>query len=108
ALVVILVLVGNLMMRGRMQPRRLELESLNERFEGYADAMQEVVGSDPKAIKKAQKARAKEDKQRRKTGSTQDRVFVLEFEGDIRGSALDQLRDEITAVLTVAQPSDEV
>ncbi len=108
ALVVILVVIGNLMLRARLQPRRLELESLNERFEGYADAMQEVVGANPKELKKIQKARAKERKQKRKAGATGPRVFVLEFEGDLRGNAVDQLRDEITAVLTVAKAGDEV
>jgi serine protease SohB len=35
-------------------------------------------------------------------------VFVLNFHGDIRASALASLREEVTAVLTVAQPEDEV
>ena len=32
------------------------------------------------------------------------RVFVLRFQGDIRASAVDNLREEITAVLTQAEP----
>ncbi|WP_018935638.1 protease SohB [Thioalkalivibrio sp. ALJ24] len=32
------------------------------------------------------------------------RVFVLRFEGDIRASAVDSLREEVTAVLTLAEP----
>lgn len=35
-------------------------------------------------------------------------VFVLDFKGDIMASRVDQLRDEITAVLGVAQNGDEV
>jgi len=35
-------------------------------------------------------------------------VFVLDFKGDIMASRVEQLRDEITAVLGVAQPGDEV
>src|SRR5690606_5968528 len=36
------------------------------------------------------------------------RVFVLKFEGDIRAEGVTEFRDEVTAVLTVARPGDEV
>lgn len=34
--------------------------------------------------------------------------YVLDFDGDIRASAVEELRQEITAVLSVAQPQDEI
>ncbi|SHG06229.1 serine protease SohB [Microbulbifer donghaiensis] len=36
------------------------------------------------------------------------RIFVMHFDGDIKASALSQLREEVTAVLQVAEPGDEV
>src|SRR5690606_22311230 len=36
------------------------------------------------------------------------RVYVLDFDGDMEASELDGLRQEITAVLAMAEPSDEV
>ncbi|WP_193165416.1 protease SohB [Microbulbifer hainanensis] len=36
------------------------------------------------------------------------RLFVLHFDGDIKASALAHLREEVTAVLQVAEPGDEV
>lgn len=36
------------------------------------------------------------------------KVFILEFNGDIKASQTTQLRDEITTILTLAQPGDEV
>ncbi|WP_299593328.1 protease SohB [uncultured Microbulbifer sp.] len=36
------------------------------------------------------------------------RLFVVEFDGDIKASALDNLREEITAILQIAQKDDEV
>ncbi|WP_237068249.1 protease SohB [Microbulbifer guangxiensis] len=36
------------------------------------------------------------------------RLFVVHFDGDIKASALAQLREEITAILQVAEPGDEV
>ena len=35
-------------------------------------------------------------------------MFVLNFHGDIRATAVTSLREEVTAVLTAAQPEDEV
>jgi serine protease SohB len=39
---------------------------------------------------------------------TRERVFVIDFHGDIRASAVASLREEVTAILTVATPEDEV
>lgn len=36
------------------------------------------------------------------------RVYVLSFDGDMEASGLESLRQEITAVLTMAEPQDEV
>lgn len=40
--------------------------------------------------------------------SAHGRVFVVDFQGDIRASAIASLREEITAILTVATSGDEV
>ncbi|WP_330221494.1 protease SohB [Marinomonas phaeophyticola] len=52
-------------------------------------------------------------KERDKTNKSGDaiersRVFVLDFDGDIKASAVDSMREEITAVLSVATAKDEV
>lgn len=56
------------------------------------------------------KAFAKARKAQRKLAakSTLPRVWVLEFDGDTRASDVPTLKDEITAILNVAQPDDEV
>lgn len=41
-------------------------------------------------------------------GETRARVFVLDFDGDLRATAVETLRREITAVLTTATPADEI
>ena len=43
-----------------------------------------------------------------KKGSDRRRVFVLDFHGDLRAMAVTTLREEVTAVLAVAKPQDEV
>ena len=58
-----------------------------------------------KAKKKEYKQRTKEQK---KGKTARSRVFVLDFDGDIRASAVEYLREEISAVVQVARPEDEV
>ena len=36
------------------------------------------------------------------------RIYVLNFDGDVKASAVESLREEITAILTIATPDDEV
>ena len=43
-----------------------------------------------------------------KGGAQKKRVYVVNFHGDIRASAVASLREEITAILTVATENDEV
>ena len=43
-----------------------------------------------------------------KRGNGQHKVFVLDFNGDIKATAVQQLREEISALLTVAEAGDEV
>jgi serine protease SohB len=41
-------------------------------------------------------------------GRRRKRIFVLDFRGDIRASATSSLREEVSAVLAVFEPGDEV
>ena len=106
ALVVLLVVVAGLARRGRARPR-LKVENLNDRFEDLDLGLRAALEPG-----KAAKARQRESKQRRKARaaapSGRPRVFVLDFAGDPRASAVDGLRDEITAVLATAGERDEV
>lgn len=94
------------------QQDRLEVESLNERYSHLNDTVEDAI-SDARGRKAKRKARKAEEKARRKAsklGKTDaaSKLFVLDFDGDIKASATDALREEVTAVLQAAQPGDEV
>ncbi len=91
---------------------RLEIKKINDKYEQMADTIKAAILS-----KDELKKDSKSDKQQKKStaaalkkGITQkpSRVFVINFDGDIKASALASLREEITAILTVATPQDEV
>lgn len=84
---------------------KLTVEKLNERFEEIAHHMKSVTHgkAETKKDKKAAKAQKKSNK-----SDTRKRLFVLRFDGDIKASAVSNLREEVTAVLLAAKPKDEV
>jgi serine protease SohB len=94
------------------QEERLEVKRLNDKYDGMALALRAAMGP-KRAFKQAHKALKAERKARAKDAGGQGsvarkRVFVLRFQGDLRASAVAALREEVTAILTVATPNDEV
>jgi len=97
----------------------LRVRKLNEKYRKLAESLQARLRSESerkafeKSRKKADKAKAKAAKVKRKSGATEDdakpKLYVLDFDGDIKASDTDSLRRSITAVLSVAEPEkDEV
>lgn len=76
-------------------------------------AMKLLSKQEKKARKEEQKARKAEAKQQLAGEDTAEverkpRVYVLSFKGNIPADAVDSLREEITAVLSLAEPRDQV
>ncbi|MGI9333440.1 MAG: protease SohB [Gammaproteobacteria bacterium] len=99
--------------RREKREAHLKVKHLNARYRELKETLEHELLS-KKQIKAKLKARKKEDKAKAKasdradTDTTQKRVFVLNFRGDIKASAVSGLREEITAVLGLAQSTDEV
>jgi len=87
---------------------RLRIRRLNRRFFALTRAMNREIMPQA-AFKPWYKAQQAAEKTRLKDPETQrKRMYILEFKGDVRASAVSALREEITAVLTVATSADEV
>ena len=115
---VIAGIVASLGQKGKKHEKgHIEVVSLNETVTTMSDALADVVVSADtrkaalKAEKKSHKAEQKAEKRALKSGSApvvKKRVFVLNFHGDLRASAVDSFREEITTVLAQASSDDEV
>ncbi len=106
AVIVVVAVVAR--QRGRSGTERLEVHDLGARYRELRQTLESgLLGA--KERKATAKARKREAKARRKEGrSDRPRVFVLDFKGDMRASAVSSLREEVTAVLVHARPDDEV
>ncbi len=102
--VMILILVG----KAREKVKgRLILRNLNEKLDETKENL--LCETLPKQeFKKFLKEKKRALKEEKKNPLNKPRVFVLQFIGDIQASAVSALREEITALLTIATPQDEV
>ncbi len=107
--VIVLVVVGFIVASAKRGAHQdgLDVENLNKRFQNLGDAVRRAVHG-KEQYKKASKGRRKDAKKLAKKGSQRQRVFVLDFKGDIRASATASLREEVSAVLAVATKEDKV
>jgi serine protease SohB len=126
---IVLVIAGIAAVGGKQKPSHdghITVNKVNNDIDDYKeileeslfekDELKEMEKNRAKADKekaKAEKAKAKAVKKSGKAESEADepakkRVFVLDFDGDIKASAADLMREEITAILTMARKEDEV
>lgn len=114
AILLVVAVVFALGSKGRRPERgHIEVLSLNEGLNHVTRTLKQVVLNDSewKAEAKAEKKKHKEQKKTEKSKNVVERkprVFVIDFDGDVQASAVDQLREEVTAILTVAETADEV
>lgn len=108
AVAILLILFFALLSRARQSKPLLSVEDLNEKFELMGKALRGAV-FDSKALKIDNKERKRQLKAEKSKPRDKKRIFVLDFNGDIRASHLENLREEVTSLLTVARENkDEV
>jgi len=118
AIAIVIALIANLTQRKKAQRGELRVTRLGEE---YKEMKEEVAAAllDPhqhkqwhKNQKKKNKQEAKAAKARAKRGDAapagKPTLYVLDFKGSIDAHEVSALREEVTAVLAVARPADEV
>ena len=106
-LVALLILIGfifSLVNKNREDVSGLEVKNLNKKLNKNRQTLQKAL-FDKKAFKKLQKS--EKAKSKKEEGQKQ-RVFVLNFKGDIKATAVSELRSEISAILGVITDKDQV
>lgn len=131
AIVVVILTIVAAASRGRKEAGtdgRVTITRLNHQLDDMRDALSHAL-LDESALKFADKNKKAEEKAKRKeekkaaklaakkqvkggeariTEPSRKRVFVVDFDGDIRASAVENLRRELSAILTTATSQDEV
>ncbi|MFB4359564.1 protease SohB [Pantoea sp. BS_8] len=117
AIAAIVMIVVHAAQRKRHSGGQLRLTRLDDDYNKMKEALQ-LEKMKPQAQKlwlknhkKAEKQKAKAEKRDAKQGNVdtvKPTLYVLNFNGSIDASEVKSLREEISAILAVAQPGDEV
>lgn len=116
ALMIAVAIVASSAQKGSKNDHHIEIEKINDRFDSYKDTLNSAMLSgdalkrQKKSEKKAKKAEQKANKKKRDQLETEvtKRVFVVGFDGDIKASDTENLRELVSAILIEARPEDEV
>lgn len=94
----------------------IEVNKLNKRLDEMKETLEHEI-LDKDALKEMHKASKKEQKEEQKKGKKnkgaiveakpKKRMYILDFDGDIKASDNEQLRHSITAVLSIADPKND-
>ena len=108
AIVAVLIAIASISRREGGQ-QGLTIEKLNDKYRKMADALRQQTfnKADWRAYQKQQKKELK--KAEKQAGEESSRnIYVLQFKGDMRATAVESLREEVSAVVSVADEQDEI
>ena len=127
AIIVVIGVAASSGQRGKKTGKRgaIKVTRLNEHFEELREALREAVldKDSLKTVHKDEKKQAKSEQKELKAARKKDkssveahadpghekkRIYVLNFKGNIAADAVVCLREEISAILSLATPADEV
>lgn len=104
AIIIVLISIVALASRGKLRAKeRLEVNNLSDKYRDIRAELQETILS-----KKQLKILRKQEKKKKIELEDRKRIFVIDFQGDMKASGTANLREEITAILSIATPLDEV
>ena len=115
-LIIMAAAVANALKQKKESKGTITVTHLNKDIEQLSDEIKGIV-EDEQTLKneaKAEKKKLKQEKKARKKSAkgqneNKKRVYVIDFEGDPKASQVEELRQEITAVLTLVRDElDEV
>lgn len=108
-IVVVVAVIATASRSKENNDEHIDITVLNDEYESTSLSVKSIIQTkdEQKKTEKEQKAKKKAEK-KGNTGDDDTRVFVIVFEGDMKASAVENLREEITAILMVARKQDEV
>lgn len=106
-IIVILIAFFALLVKGKEKKAgKLKIKNLNKQYDENKEIIFNEIFS-KKQLKDYHKKKKADDKSLEKK-LNKNHVYVLQFQGDIKANAVASLSEEITAILNVATPKDEV
>ncbi len=109
-ILIVLIVFFTLLAKSKEKTKgRLIIKNLNKKYDEITESILAETNT-KKEFKQFLKEKKKTEKAKQKSEKEKNlkNIYVLNFQGDIKASAVSSLSEEINAVLSVAKPSDEV
>ena len=106
ALTGFILIAGLLLLSRKKQPStsNIEFKSMNDQLrDKRLAAAKTILGKKFKTFAKMEATKRKQE-----ASNTLDRVFVIDFKGDMMAKGVEELREQITLILSLANSTDEV
>ncbi len=105
-IVVVAVVIGLIASAGqKTKPKKINIEHLNDRYAELKKHLQEAVLTKKELKKRAKQAKADTKKD---ADLVKEKVYVLNFNGDIKAAQSEQMKDEISALLSLDDSIAEI
>lgn len=104
-IIIVLVTFFMLLAKGKQKTKgKLSIKNLNQKYDENKELiLAETLNKKQfKQFLKEQKSAQKNDAEKTKN------IYIINFQGDMQASAVSGLRQEVTAILNIVKPSDEV
>ena len=115
-LVLLLLIISGVTQRHREdESGHIEVKNVNETIDNLSFSLKQLVLKPHQRKREEKENRKRKKKEKRAENkyansgvNDRNRVFVIDFLGDIHASGVKSLREEVTAILSVARDIDEV
>jgi serine protease SohB len=118
SIIAVLVYIVSLK-KGNKAKGSIKVEDLTEKYEDYTDDLEDYIYSEEYLKDKDKKEAEKEKKDKKAAKKSKNKnkkiatgrkptIFVIDFVGSVMADEVDSLREEISAILLVANKDDEV
>ncbi len=108
AIIAVILVIAMVAAKAAGQKSEIEVELLHKKYKNFHNLLKAHTMSktERKDLKKQLKQEKKDSADKSRTH--EKKIYVIDFDGDVKASAVENLREEVTAVLTTAKPEDEV
>lgn len=106
--IIAIILVIALVASKAQNKSELEIEHLHKRFKKFGNLLKNQMLTKAERKEEQKKLKAENKALADKSVLNEKKIFVVDFDGDMRASAVENLREEISAILSSATSKDEV
>lgn len=114
ALIIVISFLASLALKGKLTEKSFKLTNVSKQLKKTVSQLRDEINSDmisEKEVKKLSKTEKKEEKKKKKLNKPEKegKLFVLDFNGDVKASAGESLRKCVTQLLSLANAEkDEI